>query len=1218
MNKSGRPMSVRAALAGLGILALGVAQAAPTQYLFSQTGFQDDGVVLGSFVGEDLNGDGRLSSVDHEIQDFLLSFNGNSIIPGFTHTQADLFALSLDVPGTLLGDGGEPMSELAEGLASNWRPEGEGDLDGVALTGYSFATGLGPLGEVRAEIIDLDTGARLLSPQAMTVQASAVPEPAAWSLMLLGLLVTGAATKRRRALSLVAGAALGVAALGAQAQTAVIWQQGFAGGLGQFSAAGSVSTGADGARLVGSAWSTDGAITTARLSTAGFTNVTLSYDRLCVAGLDSTEGAVAEYAVNGGAFTRLELTRETVSARPVFSLPASAANATLVLRWRISANAATDACSVNNVALSGNVGAVSSTRPAIGKFTTFESGQVRPLALSANGQRLYAVNTPDSRVEVFDVSGTKPLLIESIPVGLEPVALALAPDGRLWVVNHLSDSISIVNVAAKPARVINTLLVGDEPRDIVFAGAGNRWAFITAAHRGQNVKFDPKLTTPGTGRADVWVFDAAAPATNLGGTPKTVLNMFGDTLRGLARNADGTRVYAAVLNSGNKTTVLDDDLANGGLRDKAPPFANVAGVTQPLTGLIVQKNSSGNWVDSGDPKTGTQPKVWNSRVKLNLPDLDVFTIGTGDEPAVVGQVPGVGTTLFNLAVNPRSGKVYVSNQEALNLTRFEGPGTSSTTVRGHFVESRITVIDGATVSPRHLNKHITSYGAAVGTAAEKAAALATPLEMAVTADGSQLYLAAMGSNKLARFRTVQLEGNSFVPSAADQLLLTGGGPTGVVLDEARNRAFVLTRFDNGISVVNTSAWAESAHVKMFNPEPVDVVKGRPFLYDARLTSSRGDSSCAGCHVFADMDHLAWDLGNPDEQVASSPNRYNANVPAGLRRKTFHPMKGPMTTQSLRGMLGQGPMHWRGDRTGATRSAGETLEDQSFQDFNVAFKGLLGREAPLTDDQMATFARYALNLSYPPNPVANLDNSMTADQSSGKSIYTTVVSDTLTTCNGCHAVDAKLNRFGTDGTMSFEGPSVSEDFKIPHLRNMYQKIGMFGRNLASASAPSVGDQIRGFGFDKSGGSGSVFSFLTAEVFSVLSDTQRRQLEQFNLAMPSNLDPVVGQQVTVTSANAAQADIKARLDLLTQRAKVTSPRPECELVAKGVIGLESRGWVMNSSASFVPDRAADTPVTLAALISQVSDAGSAVTFTCVPLGNGTRMGIDRDANSVLDRN
>src|SRR5262245_37702706 len=36
-------------------------------------------------------------------------------------------------------------------------------------------------------------------------------------------------------------------------------------------------------------------------------------------------------------------------------------------------------------------------------FTTFESGPVRPLALSADGARLFAVNTPDDRLEILDV-----------------------------------------------------------------------------------------------------------------------------------------------------------------------------------------------------------------------------------------------------------------------------------------------------------------------------------------------------------------------------------------------------------------------------------------------------------------------------------------------------------------------------------------------------------------------------------------------------------------------------------------------------------------------------------------------------------------------------------------------------------------------------------------------------------------------------------------------
>src|SRR5262249_54598087 len=55
-------------------------------------------------------------------------------------------------------------------------------------------------------------------------------------------------------------------------------------------------------------------------------------------------------------------------------------------------------------------------------FTLFESGQVRPLALAPNGPWLFAVNTPDNRLEVFLITGQGLEHRASVPVGLEPVA----------------------------------------------------------------------------------------------------------------------------------------------------------------------------------------------------------------------------------------------------------------------------------------------------------------------------------------------------------------------------------------------------------------------------------------------------------------------------------------------------------------------------------------------------------------------------------------------------------------------------------------------------------------------------------------------------------------------------------------------------------------------------------------------------------------------------
>ena len=47
-----------------------------------------------------------------------------------------------------------------------------------------------------------------------------------------------------------------------------------------------------------------------------------------------------------------------------------------------------------------------------------------------------------------------------------------------------------------------------------------------------------------------------------------------------------------------------------------------------------------------------------------------------------------------MVANPVNGNLYVSNTEAQNTTRFEGPGVvGGTTVQGNLAQSRITVID---------------------------------------------------------------------------------------------------------------------------------------------------------------------------------------------------------------------------------------------------------------------------------------------------------------------------------------------------------------------------------------------------------------------------------------------------------------------------------------------------------------------------------------------
>ncbi|PRQ02008.1 beta-propeller fold lactonase family protein [Enhygromyxa salina] len=871
-------------------------------------------------------------------------------------------------------------------------------------------------------------------------------------------------------------------------------------------------------------------------------------------------------------------------------------------------------------------------------LTAFESGQVRPMAMSPNGQRLFVVNTPDNRLEIYAITPAGLEREASVAVGLEPVAVAARNNHEVWVVNHLSDSVSVVAVGAH-AHVKRTLQVGDEPRDIVFAGVGGERAFITAAHRGQHAPFDPQLTTPSVGRADVWVFQAS----QVSAEPLTIVNLFSDTPRALAVNADGSRVYAAAFNSGNQTaTIAPGVMPKGGEQAGGLPGPNVnhAGIGEPDNGLIVRFDGD-HWVDE-------LGRVWDHMIKFNLPDKDVFVINAeAPVPALLpdddGFFAGVGTTLFNMIVNPVSGKIYVTNTEARNQVRFEGPGIfADTTVRGHAVDNRITVLDDQGVHPRLLNKHIDYDNCCAPVPnAESELSVSQPLGMATTSDGAVLYTAVIGNDKVAIYYTAELEDDSFYPDAFDQIPVSGGGPTGLVLDEANDRLYVMTRFDNGISIIDTDALEEVDHLTMHNPEPADLIAGRRFLYDAALTSSHGDQSCASCHIFGDKDDLAWDLGNPDGDIMAVTDNIRTNF--GIGDIDFHPMKGPMLTQSLRGLDNHGPMHWRGDRNGvdqqpsAQPDTGAYSEVAAFNTFNVAFPGLLGRDQELAPEQMQAFTDFALQLVYPPNPIRNLDNSLTAQQQVGRDFFfnnKSVITADLSqfTCENCHRIDAQANAeygvarpgfFGSDGQLVLA--ELGQTLKIPQMRNFYTRVGAFGMVGGDAFFNSPGqpfyddshqgDQVRGFGYAHDGSKDQLlrifngFSFA-AEGFHDI-DTMLA-VASFLFAFDTNLAPVVGQQVTLRKQDfqlQAWAAVNARINLLRARADAD----ECELIAKTrlgpfELGLLYEGGAYTTSFSGLPSLT-HAQVRLLAL-------SSPVTYTCVPLGTGERLGIDRDDDGTRD--
>ena len=766
-------------------------------------------------------------------------------------------------------------------------------------------------------------------------------------------------------------------------------------------------------------------------------------------------------------------------------------------------------------------------------YVNFEGAQTAPVRLSPDGTRLFAVNTPDSRLSVFDLSApSQPRLIAEIPVGLEPVSVNPRTNDEAWVVNQASDSISVVSVSR--GIVVDTISVKDEPADVVFT---QDLAFVSVARSNQ-----------------VRVFDAAS-RTLLKAIPIFCLNP-----RALAVNGAGNKVYTACALSGNRTTTVQSFLA-----PPPPAPTNPDLPTPPRTGLII---------DAENP-------VWSPLIKYRVADADVAEIDVR-LLLVTRYVGGVGTINLGLAVRPFSGELYVANTEARNLVRFEP------NVRGHWVDNRVTRIQlGGPVTPVDLNPTI-DYSILPNPAAQSIA-LAQPTSIVFEPFGRFFYVAAFGTDRVAMvdpLGNVRARIDLGPPGpVADSRNMRG--PRGLALHAGALRLYVLNRISNTISVVDiaSNSVVFETPVGTFDPTPLVVKAGRGFLYDAKLSGS-GTGSCASCHIDGDMDMIAWDLGNPGGTMQFV-------VQNGLTIP-MHPMKGPLTTQSLRGLTGVGPLHWRGDRA-------------DFTAFNPAFDRLMGA-SPLSADDMARFKDFIDTLNYMPNPYQKLDRTLPTsfrggDPVAGRNSFLNERFHVLGfACASCHVANPGP---GTGGVIQ-AFPGQDQPMKIPHLRNVYQKLNL-SRLPGTVSAS-------GYGIEHDGSLSSIFDLLSQAAFGQLAKdfVRKVNIAAFVECFDTGTAPAVGYTRTASASNLIDPTIQQDWTVLEGQAAVG----HIDLIVTGTLGGQPHGLLYRpGSDDYVADSAALGPLTRDQLVLLVI-LGDTLSVMGVPPGAGPRMGLDRDLNGVLN--
>jgi len=909
-------------------------------------------------------------------------------------------------------------------------------------------------------------------------------------------------------------------------------------------------------------------------------------------------------------------------------------------------------------------------------FVNYEIAPIHAMQISPDGNYLATVNTPDMRLELYSLSQGVPAAYASISVGLEPVSVRFRTNNEVWVVNNLSDSISIIDVSQR--RVTDTVQTLDDPFDVVFAGSAER-AFVSCGLPRSLQIFDP---------ANLVAAPVAVP-------------LQGNNPRALAASPDRLTVHVAFFHSGNRTSILSggmshpsstiidfppDSVSNTGPHasvnpppnaggDFSPP-RNIAAGTPPKVSLIVRQDAQGIWRDD----TGADWTPWISGASAassgrypgwTLLDHDLAVVDA--DSLQVGYVSDLMNLCMALDVNPETGQVAVVGTEAHNEIRFEPNLT------GKFID-----VVAAFANPTSLQSTgradlnaelVAQYSGSPLSSDLRATAVGDPRSIKWTSDGQTAYVAGMGSNNVV---AIDSSGQRVGP-----VITVQQGPVGLAIDEARDQLYVLNRFDGSISVIDLELGTQSALISYFDPTPSVIRFGRKHLYDTPHSSAIGQISCASCHVDGRMDRLSWDLGNPagNNVLLSSRdlNRStNSPIPLGFlgnqvigtgSMTNFHPMKGPMLTQTLQDIIGHEPLHWRGDRFG-------------IEEFNGTFHELQGRSTGLSIPEMAEFKAFLATICFPPNPFRNVDNTLPTNlnlsghyatgrfalpagaplpngnavqgltQYRNKTLLNGALDRGVFACVTCHTLPSggstdrrwrttpspaswktiplgqsasnHLMVMGVSDVASFTTP-IQNTVKVPQLRNIHERVGFHMR----PGTPS----LHGFGHMHDGNVASVEDFIGNPAFLFGSDQEIANMVALMLSWSGSdfretngslivnngnvaMEPPgvfskdshagVGQQETIT-------DPDQSLTRLNQLVSADNASTRVELIAKTYGPTGNRGYLA-SGGNFAADYPGEQ-TTMSALIA-ATGGGNTVTFTLVPAGTGHRLALDRDMDGYLD--
>lgn len=580
-------------------------------------------------------------------------------------------------------------------------------------------------------------------------------------------------------------------------------------------------------------------------------------------------------------------------------------------------------------------------------YPSFMSPHSNPIAIA--GDRVFVANTPADTVDV--IHRTTREIVAKINVGVDPVSVAVRPDGReVWVSNHISDSVSVIDNDHKSPTYLHVVATiqdidpqvkatrFDEPVGIAFAS---------------NAKAYVALSSENT----IAVIDVASRKL----TNRLVINA--QDPRAIA--VRGGRLYVIPFESNNKT-----QLSGGDKKDIDSEL-----VTFDAWEHSVRVN---NILSLGH--------VTDIVKHPGVPDRDLYVFDTKTDK-LIKTVDTLGTLLYGLAVDSK-GRVFIAQTDARNDANGRA-GTKKHSLKEMenraFLNqiTRVDALQAAGQQPSFINLEPLPPDHP-----KKGHALATPFAIQVSPDDKTLFASAAGSDKLFTVDadSGKVQGTVQVDSV----------PRGIALESIRSkayRAWVLNAVANTVSLVDVSNRSRPRVVQTItleDPTHPAAKRGR-IVFNSASASTTQTFSCASCHPDGHTDQLLWVLKTP---IVSGGNQIM-----------------PRSTMPVRGLRDTEPYHWDGipgDPYGGINSASlrahaepnSKLGDPASSVRHLVDGGLAstmmrvgdkkvndeGKAGELSARQRDDLAQFLLSVPYPPAQRRPIDNVVTKAAMQGFELF----------------------------------------------------------------------------------------------------------------------------------------------------------------------------------------------------------------------------------------